>query len=567
MNAVSTPVPDPTAASRRTPSYPPDEASSRRRILRYAVPRWMIERATERRLDGDWRGACAAANVDVAFDLAGIAREHGGAVAAAVEDDLRHFAPDLLRWHLPRVLEGGRTTIRTGQTVTLGGYPGAAKAAQYLHVTTPELVNGPQRLLLRFGRIDSGDHRRALHNWTMLRHLWDVRHTGALLERHGGGDRPPFFNADGTRRAAGELPTADPGPADPPARAEWTTLLHERGEVEAALAAAGVALDPSPLKLRWGSLIDPVPVLERLPLALTRLEPEVRLLIREGFGRRFQIPHSYYSLLLESSRWVGELRIRITDPEEISGTPVLPEACWRRLPDLDVLRHSHADPDRLHPLVRNALFPMRADPTDPVGPPDPRPPSPVRVRCRGEWHEVCFQDGALRVPHSADEQRREQAMRAFGGAVAGCFAVAQIVSSGEGRLPKALREQQQELYSRTQHGDTPGVLRLLDAGVDPRFRDGQRRTLLHALINLDHEVLLPRLLAAGVDLEAVDHNRRTALHVAVGNNGSAALVRALLAAGANPDVADDSGQSLSHLIRVYKRTDLDFLLALLDRDR
>jgi hypothetical protein len=29
-----------------------------RRVRRYAVPRWMIEQATERRLAGDWRGAC-----------------------------------------------------------------------------------------------------------------------------------------------------------------------------------------------------------------------------------------------------------------------------------------------------------------------------------------------------------------------------------------------------------------------------------------------------------------------------------------------------------------------------
>jgi ankyrin repeat protein len=171
------------------------------------------------------------------------------------------------------------------------------------------------------------------------------------------------------------------------------------------------------------------------------------------------------------------------------------------------------------------------------------------------------------MPHTADEQRRERAMRAFGGAVAGCFAVAQAVQSGEGRLPKALWEQRRELYARVQHGDTPGVLRLLDAGIDPRMRDGRRRTLLHALIHLDHEVLLPRLLAAGVDPEAVDHNRRTALHVAVCDNGSAALVRALLAAGANPDVTDDQGLSLPRLIRLRKHTDLDFLLALLDGDR
>ncbi|GAA2859520.1 hypothetical protein GCM10020220_055820 [Nonomuraea rubra] len=321
MNAVSTPAPGPVAgtpaaeaAPRRTPpSYPPDEASSRRRILRYAVPRWMIEQATERRLDGDWRGACAAANVDVTFDLAGLAREHGGAVAAAVEDDLLHLAPDLLRWHLPRVL-AGRTTIRTGQTVTLGTYQGAA--VRYLHLTTPAMVDGPQRLRLSFGRIERADrrgyHRHTLHNWTTLRHLWDARHTGALLERHGGGDRPPFLNADGTRRAAGELPTADPGPADPPARAEWAALLHERGEIEAAFAAVGIAVDPSPLELRWGAAIEPLPVLERLPLALTRLEPEIRLLDREGFGRRFQIPRPYRgSLLLED----GEADRRTADPD------------------------------------------------------------------------------------------------------------------------------------------------------------------------------------------------------------------------------------------------------------
>src|SRR5262245_41463114 len=90
--------------------YGPDEASRWRRIRRYAVPQWMIEEAGERRLAGDWRGACAAANVIVALDLADIAKEHGDEVARATEDDLRNFAPDLARWHLPRVGRG-RTTI------------------------------------------------------------------------------------------------------------------------------------------------------------------------------------------------------------------------------------------------------------------------------------------------------------------------------------------------------------------------------------------------------------------------------------------------------------------------
>ncbi|GAA1672869.1 hypothetical protein GCM10009733_082520 [Nonomuraea maheshkhaliensis] len=579
MNTVNSPVPATDApmprrtpvpatdapAPRRTPSYPPDEASSRRRILRYAVPRWMIERATERRLAGDWRGACAAANVDVAFDLAGIANEHGGAVAAAVEDDLLHFAPDLLRWHLPRVLGGGWTTIRNFQTVTLG----AAGEEHCLRVTTPATWERPQRLRLRFERIaGSGGYRSGTHDWATLRHLWDVRHTGELLERHGGGDRPPFFDADGTLRPAGKLPTADPGPADPPAHTEWVTLLHERGEVEAAFAAVGIELDPAPLQSRYAGLIDPLRVLEKLPVAPARLEPELRLLIRAGFGHRFQIDHpSPGVLLLEGGEQADGLRIRLGG-KEFRDAPTLPEACWRRLPDLDVLRQGDADPDWLHPLVRDALFPLRADPAGPIGPPDPWLPSPVRVRCRGEWHELSFQDGALRMPHSAEEQQREQALRAFGGKIAGCFAVERAMRSEEAfRLPKALRELRRELFMRVQHGDTPGVLRLLDAGVDPRLRDGRDRTLLHALIHLDHEVLLPRLLAAGLDLEAVDYKERTPLYVAVVDDGSPALIRALLAAGANPHVADERDVSISELLTdELDRTDLDFLLTLLEQD-
>ncbi|HEY7277991.1 MAG TPA: hypothetical protein VH594_18625, partial [Trebonia sp.] len=65
-------------------SFPPDEASSWRRIRKYAVPRSMIEQATERRLAGDWPGACAAAHVDVDFDLPGVLRQHGRNTAARV---------------------------------------------------------------------------------------------------------------------------------------------------------------------------------------------------------------------------------------------------------------------------------------------------------------------------------------------------------------------------------------------------------------------------------------------------------------------------------------------------
>lgn len=76
----------------------------------------MIERATASRLAGDWRGACAAADVDITFELSEVADHCGDDVATALEDDLRHLAPDLLRWYLPRPLGGGPRSPRTGRS-------------------------------------------------------------------------------------------------------------------------------------------------------------------------------------------------------------------------------------------------------------------------------------------------------------------------------------------------------------------------------------------------------------------------------------------------------------------
>ncbi|NYV78734.1 ankyrin repeat domain-containing protein, partial [Streptomyces sp. UH6] len=191
---------------------------------------------------------------------------------------------------------------------------------------------------------------------------------------------------------------------------------------------------------------------------------------------------------------------------------------------------------------------------------------PFRVRCRdGAWHQVVLRGGRLEGPHTDEERRREQAMRVFGGPVSGCFAVEQAWRSGEGRLPKALRAQRQELFQRVEHGDTAGVVALLDAGHDPLVRDARGRGLLHVVHLLDHEVLLPRLLEAGLDLESRDRKGRTPLHSVVEDGGSPAVVAALLGAGARTDVVcridayDETELSLAQTVRRYRRTDLAFL--------
>ncbi|MEW2131559.1 ankyrin repeat domain-containing protein [Streptomyces sp. NPDC005435] len=549
-------------------ALPPEDASAWARVRRYAVPRWMIERATEARLAGDWRAACEAAAVDITpgVDPEQAAVAHGADVAARVAEDLRHFAPDLLRWHLPRAL-GGRTVIAPSRRMLLAVYGGSGAC---LSVTTSPMLRGPQRLCLHLGPVaESGRDRLhglpySTEDWTAARRFWDARRSGELRYSAGGfgSARLPFLHPDGTPLTPEELPAEDPGPADPAARAEWVAVLQSRGEHAEAYALAGLDLDLTapPAGNRYYRPLDVAAMAHRDEHDLTRIVPEIRLLERAGRGTSFRIP----------LHWQGHLRVDVA-PADQEGTPArvtgrehkddaavprLPEYARQRLPDIALLRAGLIRPQALHPLVAAALLPHAGPATGPDGPPEP---VPVRVRCRGEWHQVVFRDGTLAVPHTEQEQRREVALRAFGGAISGCFATQHTWTSGEGRLPRALRAQHRDLFERAQHGDTPGVLALLDAGTDPYVRNAGGRTLLHVLHLLDHRELLPRLLAAGLDLEARDKTQRTPLQRVVEFGGSPALVRDLLDVGARIDGVNDSGLSLAQVIRSYDRYDLMFL--------
>lgn len=77
------------------------------RVREFAVPPSMIETATARRRAGDWAGACAAAHIDVDLQPRLVARRYGRDFAARLRSDLRHLAPDLLRWHMPRIAPTG----------------------------------------------------------------------------------------------------------------------------------------------------------------------------------------------------------------------------------------------------------------------------------------------------------------------------------------------------------------------------------------------------------------------------------------------------------------------------
>lgn len=525
--------------SRQPGSFQHEDGPAWQRIRRYAVPGWMIAQATAHRLAGDWRAACAAAAVDVDFDLPGIEARHGAAVAEAVADDLRHLAPDLLRWHLPRVL-GGRTTIEPDLRIVLASYGGAGGPT--LSVTTPLMIEGSQRLRLHCAPVVPTKRKRYTghgfvpEDWTAVRPFWDARCASELGAR--------FTEPDGL---AGRI-----------------ALLWARGDTAEAYEAAGIECDLTvPAPKRYQRPRDPSALFGQMPIDLTRLVPEVARLVAAGAGDRYRIAAGWLPHLLLEPDGPDRLRARFAERAEALAVPLLPHYVWKRLPDLELVRTGRITPRELHPMVAAALFPGSGPA---VGPPGPDTGKPVRVRCRGAWHEVRSRGGVLDVPHTPEEQQRERAMRAFGGAVSGCFAVQQTWTTGEGRLPRALRAQQRELFLRVQHGDTPGVVAMLDAGVDPRIRDARGRGLLHELHLLDHEVLLPRLLAAGLGLEARDKHERTPLLSAVHWGGSADLVRALLAAGSRIDVVDEMEMSLSQEVRRYKRTDLTFLRERVDEE-
>lgn len=525
------------------------------RTRRHRVPRWMIERSARHRRAGDWRGACAAAQTDVAFTLDGVAREHGSAVARRLSADLRHLVPDLLRWHLPRG-PGDLSVFDEHLRFVLARY---GDGGPVLQVSGPPSLRAPQRLRLVLTTMAD---RRA-RDWTGARRLFDDRHCGELIDDCGGSGRVPFFHADGTPLTPEELPASDPGPGDTAARAEWSIMRHEQGDVAGAFSAAGFELQQPADPAERAAFMDALRLrLERPPVLAARVR---RLAAVRGGDPVVAVLGSPYlprgTVAAEAGGGRERPLLRPAAPGEFRSSAA-PDH-WRPFPDADLLLAGLITPDELHPLIRSALFPARPA-AAPAGPADPEPPGPVRVRCRGEWHEVRWSGGALTGPHAPEEDRREQALRALGGELSGCFAVREAWRTGPGRLPRELRRRRSELFLRALHGDAPGVLRLLDAGMDPRARDGEGRTLLHFLHAMDHRLVLPRLLAAGLDVDARDRSDRTPLSTAVTEHGSPDTVRALLEAGASRD-AEAGGLrvrgTFAWLVRRSGREDLEPLLA------
>ncbi len=331
------------------------------RVREFAVPPSMIESATARRVVGDWAGACAAARVDVDLNLRAVRRAHGHGLAAQVRADLRQLAPDLLRWHFPRIGPDG--LLRPGLTVSLARYgsPADRGAIHLVARTPPAWADAGQRISLALwvpSRREAGLHphprpdRR--YRLDLHRHLWDVRRAGELRERSG------------------------PWPSD--------------GDFPRERIPAGVGA-----------------------CAVDRWMAEAALLLRAE-GRAGGV----VAVRLTSRHRV---LLNLGPPGAAAdgrAAPVLPDAATWVLPDLELLHAGLIDAGRLHPLVASALRPGH-QPAGAARNPDGAGNTRL-VECRGAPHRIGVVDGVL-VPldHDADEIRREELLGALGGTELPCL--------------------------------------------------------------------------------------------------------------------------------------------------
>ncbi|WNI20756.1 hypothetical protein [Streptomyces sp. ITFR-16] len=441
------------------------------RVREFAVPPSMIETATARRRTGDWAGACAAAGIDIDLRPRSLARTHGRELAARIRADLRHLAPDLLRWHLPRIAPHG--LLRPGLTIALARYGTGEpdrRGPVFLVVRTPPAwADAGQRISLalwdgsRAARAEAAarrhPHPRPSRRFRLdlHRHLWDARRTGELRVRSGA-DRPP--GADG--------PTSGTALSD--AVPEGLRCAVDRWAAEAAL------------------------------LLGTGPRAESRFAVRLGGRRRLLLDLRGDGS--EDGPGTPALSLAEASGEHTALPPVLPDAATWALPDLELIRAGAIGADRLHPLVVAALLPGHV-PAGPAAVPDPAG-LPRPVECRGARHRIGLVDGVL-VPldHDPAEIRREELLAALTGTPMPCL---QAIDEAH-RRPECL----DGVRERLDHGDITGALAVVEGLLGPGavLRGGALRDELEtaALRRISHGLFRADLIGSGPD--RFRPNRRT----------------------------------------------------------
>ncbi|MFF4354756.1 hypothetical protein [Streptomyces sp. NPDC001530] len=408
------------------------------RVREFAVPPSMIETATARRRVGDWAGASAAAGIDVDLNLRSVARTHGQELATHIRADLRHLAPDLLRWHMPRIAPDG--LLRPGLTITLARYDAAGRdGACPVHLvarTPPAWADAGQRISLALWDGSHSEpgacrhphpHPNRRFRLDLHRHLWDARRSDELRIRSGA-DRPA---ADGRPVPAPELLAMVP---------QGHRCAVDRWAAEAGILLHAEGRSTGTVSVRFGA--------------------RQRLVLDQVADKNGVAPPA--------------LRIAAASTDgDASTLPVLPDAATWVLPDLELIRTGSIEADRLHPLVASALVPDHS-PAAPSRTPD-QAGQPRLVECRGAQHRIGLVNGVLApLDHDPAELRREELLAALTGTPLPCL---RAIDEAH-RHPDCLTGVRERLV----HGDIAGALAVVEGLLGPNalLRDGALRDELEA---------------------------------------------------------------------------------------
>jgi hypothetical protein len=465
---------------------------------RYGVPPTMIEAAAERRSAGDWRGACAAADVEFFFNPETVRRRYGAEVAGALLDDLRTLAPDLLRWHLPRYAHGSGQLLG-GLLVPLAEYGGAGTGLTLAAATPGFALAAGERIVLTLletcssgarantdaaaGAVLKAVHRRCAerYDWRRYRVFWDAASAPELRELCRGGalDSAAILQLQDEGRAA----------------EAWAAA-----EFEVALGAPRGRGRAKPEEQRrlwlW---------LSSLPVNLPGLAPRVsdalpgsgEAVIRCGSG----------ALVMSGLNGGGPPAVEVVSPRSVrardAAVPEVPYAVWSRPLDADLLRLGLVEARDLHPLVGAAIADGAAERTAPTGwrystesgieaqyadsvSSGATGNAVVLVHCGADLHRVARVDGRWRPIDHDDHAARETLLQRLGGPVNPCRGAAQHLGSGRhvidvvarfldhGRVAEAMRL----LEAHADSGTAPGDFVLADGStVGQRLADLREHTL------------------------------------------------------------------------------------------
>ncbi|MFJ5924726.1 hypothetical protein ACIQF6_19210 [Kitasatospora sp. NPDC092948] len=333
------------------------------RVRQFAVPPAMIETATACRESGDWGGACAAARFDVELDVRAVARAYGSELAGQLRSDLRHLAPDLLRWHLPRTAPDG--LLRPGLTATLARYPRDGPTSFHLVArTAPHRAAAGQRVALGlWSSTARGCDPRPQPRFRLdlHRHLWDARRAPELADRIGDlTDRRTTWALEAALlRSADGLPDGTPVAVRLAAR-RFLLLDPVTGATGAELRDAG-GLPVLPDAATWAP---PDPGLLRSgALRADQLHPLVAAALAPGHRPRPTAPTSAADPLVVDCRGArhrlalvaGRLTALDHSPDQLRREELLSAFGGPPLPCLQTIDRAHRRPDDLDAIGQRLL--------------------------------------------------------------------------------------------------------------------------------------------------------------------------------------------------------------------